>query len=97
GRTLAWRSESDPQRSTRRIDVIVTTRGGRTRIHVREHLGALAGGLFGGVVGGAGGGVGIPLLVTGAALGFPVMVVGGVAFAGLTYGIVRTAFTSVVR
>ena len=97
GRTLAWRSEPDPQRGGRRIDVLVTTRGGRTRIHVREHLGALAGGLFGGVVGGAGGGVGVSLLVTGALLGLPFMAAGGLAFAGLTYGVVRTAFSSVVR
>lgn len=97
GRTLAWRSEPDPQRGGRRIDVLVTARNGRTRIHVREHLGALAGGLFGGVVGGAGGGVGISLLVTGAILGFPLMAAGGFAFAGLTYGIVRTAYGSVVQ
>lgn len=97
GRSLSWRSEPDPQRGGRRIDVLVTVRNGKTRIQVREHLGGLAGGLFGGVVGGAGGGVGISLAISGGLLGFPLMAAGGVAFAGLTYGIVRTAYSSVVR
>lgn len=97
GRTLAWRTERDPQQGGRHVEVLVTIRGGRTRVQVRERLGALAGGLFGGVVGGAGGGAGVPLIVVGGVTGSPMLTGVGVAWGALTYAIVRAAYSAVVK
>ncbi|UJR84808.1 hypothetical protein [Sandaracinus amylolyticus] len=54
GQTLTWRL--GPPAGQRIVEVIVTSREGRTRVRVLERLGGLAGGLFGGIVGGAGAG-----------------------------------------
>lgn len=99
GKSFAWRTEVDPQRGGRRVEVLITRRGGKTRFHVIERLGMLAGGLFGGVVGGAGGGglatiVGVTL---GTGVFFPFGLAGAALWLGLTYGIVRTSFAAVAK
>jgi serine/threonine protein kinase len=61
GRSFSWTSARGGG-STRNLEVVVAVRGGRTRITLREGLGALAGGWFGGLGGGLGGGGLGPLL-----------------------------------
>jgi predicted lipid-binding transport protein (Tim44 family) len=57
GQTLTWQSNT-PQ-GERSLQVIVSSRDGRTRIRIEERLNNLAAGLFGGMVGGGGGGIGL--------------------------------------
>lgn len=83
GRSLTWRSETTSGDSRKR-EVVVTPRDGRTTIRVEEDLRQVAGGTFGGSIGGFGGGfgfgVGAPIgAATGSvltALGLPIAVVG---------------------
>ncbi len=55
GRSFAW-STSRGVSSRRDLEVVVSVRGGRTRIAVQESLGPLMGAVFGGIGGGMGGG-----------------------------------------
>jgi eukaryotic-like serine/threonine-protein kinase len=95
GRSLSWNSAN----KSRKVQVSVLVRDGRTNIYVAENQRDLAGGLFGGIVGGGGGGMIGPSLALGleavgsaaAAGGF---IVGSVA---LAYGIARTIYTRMVR
>lgn len=57
GRTLTWRAETAS--NTRTIQIVVTSRDGRTHIRAEENLVQMASGLFGGVTAGAGIGLGI--------------------------------------
>lgn len=89
GGTLTWRLTSSGQRW---IEVLVSAREGRTRVHITEHLGGVAAMFYGGILGGAGlGGAGalVPLLhavepVLGAALA-PLWVAGTFAVARAGY------------
>lgn len=62
GRTLTWRAET--QSKTRTIQIVITTRDGRTNIRVEENLAQLASGLVAGVTSGVGIGVGLGVGVT---------------------------------
>jgi len=55
GRSFAW-TMMRGSGTTRSVEVVVTVRGGTTRITVQEPLGNLVGGIFGGIGGGMGGG-----------------------------------------
>jgi serine/threonine-protein kinase len=55
GRSFAWTMVRTGG-GTRSVEVVVTVRGGSTRITVQEPLGNLIGGIFGGIGGGMGGG-----------------------------------------
>jgi len=61
GRSFAW-TMLRGSGTTRSVEVVVTVRGGTTRITVQEPLGNLIGGIFGGIGGGMGGGGLGPLL-----------------------------------
>jgi serine/threonine protein kinase len=61
GRSFSWSMVRGPG-STRDVQVLVSVRGGTTRVQVRENLGAMAGGLIGGLTGGLGGGGMGPIL-----------------------------------
>ncbi|MDX1495191.1 MAG: hypothetical protein R3253_14075 [Longimicrobiales bacterium] len=76
GRTLTWRAETASK--TRTVQVVVTSRDGKTHIRVEENLNQMASGLFAGVM--VGGGVGIGMGV-GLPLGLEVL--GSVLFATL--------------
>jgi hypothetical protein len=96
GRTLNF--SGGGQQSTRSIQVLVSSRHGRTDIRIEERYGQLLGALFGGIVGGAGVGLGVGLGAgVGAAMGSAILAV-GLPFAALggTYAIARFAFKKVV-
>jgi hypothetical protein len=60
GRSFTWTSARGS--GTRNLEVVVTIRGGRTRIGLQENLANLIGGIFGGIGGGMGGGGAGPIL-----------------------------------
>jgi serine/threonine protein kinase len=98
GKSLTWQSMQSQSGSGRDVHVMVTVRGGQTRIRVQEKIGGLAGGLFGGIMGGAGGGGGIGMFANlFVFLGPPVAVAGFVAWVAGMYGLSRTIFTGVAN
>ena len=54
GRSFSW--VASPGATQRRLEIMVSVRGGRTRITIQENFGPLIGAVFGGVGGGMGGG-----------------------------------------
>lgn len=98
GRTLTWRAETPSK--TRTIQVVVSVRGGETRIRIEERLNQFAGGLFGGTLGGIGGGIGM-----GFGIGIGLEVLGSALFAvafpigvfGLTFMGAREIYRAVVK
>jgi len=57
GRSFSWSyARQGGNARNHNVEVLVSIRGGFTRIVVREHLGNLIGGIFGGIGGGLGGG-----------------------------------------
>ena len=90
GRSFTWHSMGQ----TRRVQVSVQPRDGKTTIRASENLGNQMGGLFGGLMGGIGGGVGGPLFA--AMLGthhpilaifaFPTMAIAGYTTARTIFG-----------
>ena len=56
GSTFTWASQD--QANLRQMQVLVSARGGTTRIRIEERYGGLAGAVFGGGLGGIGGGIG---------------------------------------
>ena len=96
GKSLAWQTAKSLDQVGRDVHVMVTVRGGQTRIRVEERIGALAGGLFGGIMGGGGGGGGMAIFGSlSAFVGLPVAVLGLIAWLGGMYGLSRTIFTGV--
>ncbi len=94
GRSFSWTLNKGSS-STRNVEVAVTVRGGRTRIIVQEHLGALAGAVFGGIGGGLGGGGMGPImggLFGGFGLPGAAAVVIVPAWFLTVYGIARTSY-----
>jgi serine/threonine protein kinase len=80
---------------SRDLEVAVSVRGGRTRIVIQEHLGALIGSVFGGIGGGMGGGGMGPILGIGIgalSASATVLVVLIPLWLGTTYAIARTAY-----
>jgi serine/threonine protein kinase len=98
GKSLTWQTQRDPNVGGRDVHVMVTVRGGQTRIRVEEKIGALAGGLFGGIMGGGGGGGGTAVFGSlFAFVGPPVAALGFLAWVGGMYGLARTIFTGVAN
>lgn len=97
GRTLTWQSEN--KNNTRTLQVIVSSRDGRTTIRVEERLRQLAAGVFGGGMGGIGGGVGLGMgIPAGIGLGSPLAAVALPAgLVALTYMGARGVYKAVVR
>ncbi len=94
GRSFAW-SPSRSEYLRRDLEVVVTVRGGKTRITVMENLKALAGSIYGGIGGGLGGGGMGPILgVTIGALSMnPVFLIGLIpAWLGGVYATARTVY-----
>ncbi|AKF11743.1 hypothetical protein [Sandaracinus amylolyticus] len=92
GHTLTWRL--GPPARQRIVEVIVTSREGRTRVRVLERLGTLAGGLFGGIVGGAGAG-GAAVIAPLLALVDPVLALVSVPlWIGAVHAFVRAGYES---
>ena len=93
GRSFSW--VASPGATRRSLELVVSVRGGRTRITVQENLAPLIGAMFGGIGGGMGGGGMGPIIgILVGALHFP-----GVAMAaiiplwlGTTYVTARTAY-----
>jgi hypothetical protein len=56
GRSFSWTTVRSGSGTGRDVQVLVSVRGGATRISVRENLGQYAGAIFGGIGGGVGGG-----------------------------------------
>jgi hypothetical protein len=56
GRSFSWATVRGGGGTGRDIQILVSVRGGTTRIQVRENLGTYVGGIFGGFGGGLGGG-----------------------------------------
>jgi len=54
GRSFSW--VASPGATQRKLEILVSVRGGRTRITIQENLGPLIGAVFGGFGGGMGGG-----------------------------------------
>jgi len=54
GRSFSW--VASPGASQRKLEIVVSVRGGRTRITIQENFGSLVGAMFGGIGGGIGGG-----------------------------------------
>jgi tRNA A-37 threonylcarbamoyl transferase component Bud32 len=98
GRSFTWTASRGP--GNRQLEVVVSVRGGNTRITVQESLGNLIGGIYGGVGGGMGGGGLGPIiggLIDGAGMA-PV----GLAFVIpawllLTWGTARTSYFYTTR
>ncbi|MFN8667023.1 MAG: serine/threonine-protein kinase [Gemmatimonadaceae bacterium] len=99
GRSVTWTSYASPT-SQRKLQLSVSTRGGRTVIRGFEDLSQMSGGIFGGITGGVGGGVGgvsfgITMGVTKGAF-----LIAGPIFAGVVagaYGLARTIFIRMSR
>jgi serine/threonine protein kinase len=99
GRSFAWTMTRSGS-STRSVEVVVTVRGGVTRITVQEPLGNLIGGIFGGIGGGMGGGGAGPLiaiLVEGLGLADPAIAVALPLWLLATFATARTAYYYAVR
>jgi serine/threonine-protein kinase len=95
GRSLSWTSAD----KTRKVQVSVLVRDGRTSIYVGERLRDLAGGLFGGIMGGGGGGmmgpsIGVGMEVFGSPFAAVGLIVGSV---GVAYTIARSIFVHIAR
>jgi len=94
GRSFSW--SASPGATERSLEIVVSVRGGRTRITVQENLRPLVGQMFGGIGGGmGGGGMGpiIGILIGGLHLN-PVILVGVIPlWLATTYATARTAYS----
>lgn len=98
GRTLTWRAESASK--SRSLQVLVSSRDGRTHLRVEERLHQMASGLFAGSMAGFGGGVGL-----GVGIPIGVEVLGSVLFAtafplgilGLSYIAAREVYKAFAK
>ena len=96
GRTLNFNGGG--QQNARSVQVLVTSREGRTQVRIEERYGQLAGGLFAGLVGGGGMGLGVGVgSGVGAAIGSALFVVGiPVLTVSALYGVARTIYRNLV-
>ena len=93
GRSFTW-SPSRSQSMRRDLEVMVTVRGGKTRITVFENLATLTGAIYGGIGGGmGGGGMGPVVGITAGALNAPLALIFLIPawFTG-TYFLARTVY-----
>ena len=93
GRSFSW--VASPGASQRKLEIVVSVRGGRTRITIQENFGPLIGAMFGGIGGGMGGGGIWPVI--GIFLGvfhLPPSAVGAIVplWLATTYATARTAY-----
>jgi hypothetical protein len=99
GRSFSWVA-TPPGGSHRQLEVVVSVRGGRTRIAIQENLAPLIGGIFGGIGGGMGGGGMGPII--GVGVGAFHLVGGAVAaiiplWLAATYLTARTVYARTAR
>ncbi|MGH7676023.1 MAG: hypothetical protein ACREMV_12195, partial [Gemmatimonadales bacterium] len=98
GRSFSW--SASPGATERSLEIVVSVRGGRTRITIQENLRPLVGQMFGGIGGGmGGGGMGpiIGILIGGLNL-TPLILVGVVPlWLATTYATARTAYGRTTR
>ena len=99
GPSMTWSTSPPGQGTGRNVQITITARGDKTRIHIEEHFDNLAGGLFGGIMGGGGGG-GTSVWMTFAfeTLHSPLgAIVGGVSILAGMYALARTIYARVQR
>ena len=98
GRSFSW--STTPSATRRNLEVVVTMRGGRTRIRIQENLAPLVGAIYGGIGGGMGGGGMGPIMgVMFGALHFPFAAVALVipAWLSTTYLTARIAYRTTTK
>jgi hypothetical protein len=98
GRSFTWTAVGGS--SGRMLEVVVSVRGGRTRISIQENLKNLIGGIFGGIGGGmGGGGLGpmLGILSGGMGMGGAIAAVIAPAWLTLTYATARTIYHYAAR
>ena len=95
GRTFSWSVSNQ----SRKLQISVMPRGGKTTIRVDEQLSHLTGGIFGGMMGGIGGGVGGAVMgsVAGSEYGPLVGLAAWVGVLGSAYAGARFTFGRVVK
>jgi protein kinase-like protein len=98
GRSFSW--VATPGSTHRQLEIVVSVRGGRTRITIQENLAPLIGAIFGGIGGGMGGGGMGPII----GIGVGAFHVAGAAIAAIiplwlltTYFTARTAYVRTSR
>ena len=98
GRSFAW--VATPGSTHRQLEIVVSVRGGRTRIAIQENLAPLIGAIFGGIGGGMGGGGMGPII----GVGVGAFHLAGAAVAAIiplwlvaTYFTARTAYGRTTR
>jgi len=98
GRSFSW--VATPGSTHRQLEVVVSVRGGRTRITIQENLAPLIGAIFGGIGGGMGGGGMGPII----GIGVGALHLAGSAVAAIiplwlvaTYFTARTAYVRTTR
>jgi len=99
GRSFSWIS-SRASGARRDLEIVVSVRGGRTRITVQESLANLVGGIFGGIGGGMGGGGMGPIMgIFVGALHVPGGLMGLIipAWLGTTYVTARFVYRTMTR
>jgi len=98
GRSFSW--VASPGGTGRNLEIVVSVRGGRTRVTIQENLAPFVGAIFGGIGGGmGGGGMGpiIGILIGGLHLN-PVILVGVIPlWLATTYATARTAYSRTSR
>ncbi len=94
GRSVTWIASLASAGTRRPLQVTVSVRSGRTRIHVRDNLSDLRGGLFGGILGGVGGGgLGIVIAIAQEALKAPVALIAMIpAWVATVYASTRSLY-----
>ena len=98
GRSFSW--TASPGASQRKLEIVVSVRGGRTRITIQESLAPLIGGIFGGIGGGmGGGGIGPIIGIFVGALHIPGAAIGAIIplWLATTYMTARTVYHQVSR
>ena len=93
GRSFSW--TASPGASQRKLEIVVSVRGGRTRITIQENFGPLIGGIFGGIGGGmGGGGIGPMIGILVGALHIPGSFIGALIplWLATTYATARTVY-----
>jgi serine/threonine protein kinase len=98
GKSMTW-SSGGMGNTSRDVTVVITPRGGETRLRVVERLKNLAGGLFGGIMGGVGGGgMGLAMGIGMGVFASPaVAVLLALGNVGFSYVLARTIFRSTSR
>ncbi len=94
GRSFTW-TATPRSGGGRTLEVIVSVRGGRTRIAVQENLGNLIGGIYGGIGGGMGGGGAGPIIgILVGALGVAEVAIPVILplWLGVTFAVARTSY-----